>query len=89
MRKEGCSEVLTCLAKEAKKQQAYRRVPWNEMSNTCFLMYKNDGLRWYHEGIAELSSSAVVEFGKEGVIEVDIDSHALLRVELNTIECWI
>ncbi|KAK8822624.1 hypothetical protein WA577_007890, partial [Blastocystis sp. JDR] len=89
MRKEGCSEVLTCLAKEAKKQQAYRRVPWNEMSNTCFLMYKNDGLRWYHEGIAELSSSAVVEFGKEGVIEVDIDSHALLRVdgeEVNGVE---
>ena len=52
-------------------------------------MYKNDGLRWYHEGIAELSSSAVVEFGKERVIEVSVDSHALLRVngeEVNGIE---
>ena len=80
MRKEGCSEVLTRLAKKAKKQQAYHIVSWNAMRSTRLYMYKNDGLRWYHEGIAELVSSAVVEFGKERVIEVNVDSHALLRV---------
>ena len=46
----------------------------NHVGTTYAVMYKHSGVCWCHEGIAEVSSSVLVEFGLERVAEVDVES---------------
>ena len=51
--------------------------------------YKHDDLVWYHSGIVEVSSSVIMEVHNNHKIEVNVESHQLLRVngeDVNGIE---
>ena len=53
------------------------------------VLHEHEGLCWYHEGVVEKSHSVVVELSLNGVIEVDVESHKLLKVngeDVNGIE---
>ena len=54
---------------------------------TYFTFFNSNGLCWYHEGLVEKSSSLLLELGLDGVIEVNIDSHELLRVGGEDVSC--
>ena len=45
-----------------------------------FTLFNRNGLCWYHEGVIEKTPSVVMELSRNGVIEVDVESHELLRV---------
>ena len=76
IRREGRSEVLIHLLKLFKYQQFCKEFVMKPL-HTVFVDHNDDGLKW---GIVEVSSSVVMElcFGK--VIEVDVPSKRLLRV---------
>ena len=46
----------------------------------CFILFKHKGIRWNGEGLVEKSSSALLELCLNRVIEVNRNSHELLRV---------
>ena len=76
IRREGRSEVLIHLLRLFKYQQFCKEFVMKPI-HTVFVDHNDDGLKW---GIVEVSSSVVMElcFGK--VIEVDVPSKRLLRV---------
>ena len=76
IRREGRSEVLIHLLKLFKYQKFCKEFVMKPL-HTVFVDHNDDGLNW---GIVEVSSSVVMElcFGK--VIEVDVPSKRLLRV---------
>ena len=76
IRREGRSEVLIHLLKLFKYQQFCKEFVMKPL-HTVFVDHNDDGLKW---GIVEVSSSVVMElcFGK--VIEVDVPSKRLLKV---------
>ena len=77
---EGESEVLTPFVKILKYQEYCEWVLKKDVKGSYLLLYKHDGLCWYHEGLVEKFPSIVVELHLNAVIEVDIASHTLLRV---------
>ena len=88
IQQDGYSEPLIELVKR-----------WRIMKSSCeYMKYNSEhayvtvinrsGLCWY-KGIAEKSASVIVELNINGVIEVNVDSHTLLRVngeDVNGIE---
>ena len=88
IQQDGYSEPLIELVKR-----------WRIMKSSCeYMKYNSEhayvsvlnrsGLCWY-KGIAEKSASVIVELNINGVIEADVDSHTLLRVngeDVNGIE---
>ena len=76
----GCSTLLLIVAslwRIQEKSVLYMKV-YEEQTYVTF--FNSNGLCWYHEGIVEKTSSLLLELGWDGVIEVNIDSHELLRV---------
>ncbi len=51
-----------------------------DVKDSFLVLYRYDGLCWYHEGLIEKFPSIVVELRLNRVIEVDIASHKLLKV---------
>ena len=45
-----------------------------------YLVLHKKGLCWYHEGVIEKSHSVVMELRLNRVVEVDVESHKLLKV---------
>ena len=76
----GYSEVLADLAKRIKGQQLYEAILKSHREESLVKLNCHDDLWWYDEGIVRLSASVLAEVGREGVIEVNVDSHELLRV---------
>ena len=76
---EGESEVLSPLVKILKYQEYCEMILKKDVKDSYLLLHKN-GLYWCHEGLIEKFPSIVVELCLNGVIEVDIASHTLLRV---------
>ena len=37
--------------------------------------FRHNGLCWYYEGIVKESASVLLELSREGVTEVNVDSH--------------
>ena len=72
-------EVLNPLVKMLKDQEYCEWILKKDVKDAYLLLHKN-GLCWYHEGLVEKIPSIVVELCLNGVIEVDIASHTLLRV---------
>ena len=89
IQQNGSSEVLLDLVKRWRIQKSCIECMKIYREHAYFTLFNSDGLCWYHEGIVEKSSSVLVELGLNRVIEVNVDSHELLRVngeELNGIE---
>ena len=75
---EGGSEVLIPL-KILKYQECCEWILKTDVKDPHLVLHKN-GLCWCHEGLVEKFPSIVVELCLNRVIEVDIASHTLLRV---------
>ena len=73
------SEVLNPLVKMLKDQECHELMLKKNRKDSHLVLHKN-GLCWYHEGLIEKFPSIVVELCLNRVIEVDIASHTLLRV---------
>ena len=73
------SEVLIPLMKILKYQEYCEWIVKKDVKDSHLMLHKN-GLCWYHEGVIEKFPSIVVELCLNGVIEVDIASHTLIRV---------
>ena len=76
---EGESEALSQLVKILKYQEYCELILKKDVKDSHLVLHKN-GLCWYHEGLIEEFPSIVVELCLNRVIEVDIASHTLLRV---------
>ena len=77
--KKNEEEVLTPLMKMLEYQEYCELTLKNDVKGSCLVLHKN-GLYWYQEGLIEKFPSIVMELCLNGVIEVDIASHTLLRV---------
>ena len=73
------NEVLTPLVKILKYQEYCEWILKKDVKDSHLVLNKN-GLCWYLEGLVEKCPSIVVELCLNGVIEVDIASHTLIRV---------
>ena len=76
---EGESEVLIPLVKILKYQEYCEWILKKDMKDSHLVLHKN-GLCWCHEGLVEKCLSIVMELCLDAVIEVDIASHTLIRV---------
>ena len=74
------NEVLMGLVKILKNQEYCEWVLKKDVKDAYVALYRHDGLCWYNEGVIERTHSIVEEVCLDGVIEVDIASHTLLRV---------
>ena len=72
--------MLTPLIKILKYQEYCEWILKKDVKDSHLVMYEHDGLYGYHIGLAEKSHSVVVELRLNGVIEVDVESGELLRV---------
>ena len=77
--KEYKEEVLIPFVKILKYQEYCELKLKKDVKDSYLLLYKHDGLCWYHEGLIEKTHS-VMEMCLSRVIEVSVDSHRLLRV---------
>ena len=77
--KECREELLNPLVKILKYQEYCEWILKKDVKDTYLVLNKN-GLCGYHEGLVEKFPSIVMELCLNGVIEVDIASHTLLRV---------
>ena len=77
---EGGNEVLMGLVKILKNQEYCEWVLKKDVKDAYVALYRHDGLCWYNEGVIERTHSIVEEVCLNGVIEVDIASNTLLRV---------
>ena len=76
------------LVKILKNQEYCEMVMKKDVKDAYLLLRKHDGLCWY-KGLVEKSQSVIVELSLNRVIEVDIASHTLLKVngeDVNGIE---
>ena len=76
---EGRDELLTPLAKILKYQEYCEWILKKDVKDSHLVLHKN-GLCWCHEGLIERFPSIIVELHLNAVIEVDIASHTLIRV---------
>ena len=76
---EGRDEVLSPLVKILKQQEYCELMLKKDVMGFHLLLHKN-GLCWCQEGLVEKYPSIVMELSLNRVIEVDIASHTLLRV---------
>ena len=73
------NEVLNPLVKILEYQEYCEWILKKDVKEAYLVLHKN-GLCWCHEGVIEKIPSIVVELCLHAVIEVDIASHTLLRV---------
>ena len=76
---EGENEVLIPLVKVLKYQEYCELTLKKDVKDSYLVLCKN-GWCWYHEGLVEQSRSVVVELCLDGVIEADVESRELLKV---------
>ena len=74
------NEVLSPLVKILKYQEYCEWILKTDVKDPHLVLHKN-GLCWCHEGLVEKFPSIVMELCLDGVIEVDIASLTLLRVD--------
>ena len=72
--------MLVPLVKMLKYQEYCEWILKKDVKDSHLVLHKN-GLCWYGEGLVKKSYSVVVELRLNGVIEVDVASHTLLRME--------
>ena len=79
IQQDGYSEPLLGLVKRWRIQRLSIEC-MKTYKEKAFTLFNYNGLCRCHEGIATLSSSMMLEFSMNQVIEVDVQSHRLLRV---------
>ena len=77
--KEHERDTLIPLVKLLKYQECCELMLKEDVKDSYMVLHKS-GLCWCHEGLVEKSPDTVVELCLNAVIEVDIASHKLLRV---------
>ena len=83
------SEVLARSVKMLKSQEVFDGVLEKWRQSAYVYLFHQDNVNWYYQGIVEKSSSLLIQWSVEKVIEVDTASHKLLIVngeEVNGIE---
>ncbi|KAK8829786.1 hypothetical protein WA577_001179, partial [Blastocystis sp. JDR] len=83
------SEVLARSVKMLKSQEVFDGVLEKWRQSAYVVLFHQDNVNWYYQGIVEKSSSLLIQWSVEKVIEVDTASHKLLIVngeEVNGIE---
>ena len=75
-----CEGVLIPLVKILKHQEYCEWTLKKDVKDSYLRMCKN-GWCWYYEGLIEQSHSAVMEMHLDGVIEVNVNSRELLKVD--------
>ena len=78
--KECEEEVLIRLVKILKYQEYCEWMLKKDDVIRDYLVLHKKGLCWYHEGVVEKTHPVVMELRLNRVIEVDIDSHEVLKV---------
>ena len=78
---EGGNEVLISLIKILQYQEKCELILKKNVKDSYLVLYEHDGLCGYHEGVIEKPHSVVVELWLNRVIEVDVPTHQLLRVD--------
>ena len=76
------------MVKKWKNQKMCNEMIGSAVEHSTLSLFNHDGC-FYHEGVIEKPASVIVELSRERVIEVDIASHTLLRVngeDVNGIE---
>ena len=73
------NEVLIPLVRILKNQEYCEWILKKDVKDSHLVLHKN-GLCWCHEGLIEKFPSIVVELSLNAVIEVDIASHTVIRV---------
>ena len=76
---EGGNDVLIPLVRILKNQEYCEWILKKDVKDSYLVLHKN-GLCWCHEGLIEKFPSIVVELSLNAVIEVDIASHTVIRV---------
>ena len=76
---EERKEVLSPLVKILRNQEYCELTLQDDVKDSYLVLYRY-GLCWYHEGLIERSHSVVMEWSLNRMIEVDVASHRLLRV---------
>ena len=74
------NEVLSALVKILKNQEYCEWILKKDAKDSHLVLYEHKGLYGYHVGLVEKSHSVVIEMRLHGVIEVNVDSHELLRM---------
>ena len=74
------NEVLDPLVKMLKYQEYCELMLKKDVKDSYLVLNNHDRLCWYHEGLIKRFPSIVMELHLNAVIEVDIASHTLLRV---------
>ena len=77
---KGGNEVLSSLVKNLKYQEYCELMLKKDVKHSYAALNEHDGLCWYHEGLVEKSHSVVMELSLNRLIEVDVESCKLLRV---------
>ena len=77
---KGGNEVLSSLVKNLKYQEYCELMLKKDVKHSYAALNEHDGLCWYHEGLVEKSHSVVMELRLNRLIEVDVESCKLLRV---------
>ena len=80
IQQDGYSTPLLELVKGLKIQKVIADCIGDENEHAYVTPFRQNGLCWYYEGIMKESASVLLELSREGVIEVNVDSHELLRV---------
>ena len=78
---EGGNEVLIRLVYILKYQEYCDWILKKDVKDSHMVLCENDGLYLYYEGLKEKLHSNVVQFTINGVTEVDVHSHKVLRVK--------
>ena len=80
IQQDGCSTPLLELVKGLRIQKGIADCIGDENEHAYVTPFRQNGLCWYYEGIVKESASVLIELSREGVTEVNVDSHELLRV---------
>ena len=86
IQQDGFSKPLLALANRWRTQNSCAEYIKKDNEHCFLTLFNHNGLRWYHEGIVEKTSSVLLEISKDRVIEVDTASHKLLRVNGEEVE---
>ena len=77
LQRDGCCEELRRWAEKWKVEKLGRDIASAGKGYTCLRLSNSNP---YYEGVVEMSGSAMAELCLDRVIEVDVDSHELLKV---------
>ena len=79
IRRVGYSEVLLEFANRQKCRDINKEVQKKELKDPQLSLYHYD-VGWYHEGVVKTESSVLMEMSRERVIEVDMETKQVVRV---------